>query len=216
MELFFFFLKGKVEVEERKESLRACAGSCSFGGLCFHASPPQLPSARPQRTHSCPAPSFFSSHERNLPLLPCSPTISDQRIKYGRGSQRGCEHLGVQFPQWGKKEKTWHLSQLRHRPLSSSNSPQRPQLPCAASQLYRRPPGLPREEERSRHDRKCRSQRKAKKRRRRKRLCSMFFFLLSLSLFSLLFLLLLFWQRASESDRDTLGHDGGTRTRAQR
>lgn len=109
MELFFFFLKGKVEVEERKESLRG-RGSCSFGGLCFHASPPQLPSARPQRTRSCLAPSFFSSHERNLPLLPCSPTISDQRIKYGRGSQRGCEHQAFSSLDGGKRKNLASLS----------------------------------------------------------------------------------------------------------
>ena len=187
---FFFFLKGKVEVEERKESLRG-RGSCSFGGLCFHASPPQLPSARPQRTRSCPAPSFFSSHERNLPLLPCSPTISDQRIKYGRGSQRGCEHQAFSSLDGGKKKKlgiSLNSDTALSPPPTHRSDPSSPAR--RASSIV------------ARLD--CRARRSAaamtesagvrerQKKERRKRLCSVFCFLLSLSLFSLLFLLLSF------------------------
>lgn len=190
MELFFFFLKGKVEVQERKESLRG-RGSCSFGGLCFHASPPQLPSARPQRTRSCPAPSFFSSHERNLTLLPCSPTISDQRIKYGRGSQRGCEHQAFSSLDGGKKKKlgiSLNSDTALSPPPTHRSDPSSPAR--RASSIV------------ARLD--CRARRSAaamtesagvrerQKKERRKRLCSVSCFLLSLSLFSLLFLLLSF------------------------
>ena len=97
----------RIKVRSREKERGRSKPLSSGGFMFFHALPPSF---RARKRRFSPPPSFFSSHERKLPLLPRAPIDSGQRVNNGRGSERGGrrKHQSLE----GRKRKTVaaHLS----------------------------------------------------------------------------------------------------------